>query len=121
MNNTTASNLFEALSSDIRLSLFRLLVKNAPGGLVAGDAARELGIPANNLSFHLKALVYSGLADVEKRGRFMLYRANIPLMLELIAYLTEECCSGDPAVCQKYRDASGVAEHYLPGRRGRGE
>lgn len=35
----------------------------------------------------------SGLLTVEQEGRFQRYRANIPLMLELIAYLTEECCA----------------------------
>ena len=66
-------------------------------------------------SFHLKAIVHSGLVDVEREGRFMRYRANIPLMLEIVAYLTEECCSGNPEACQRFRDAS-PARHILPGR-----
>ena len=36
MESKTAANIFEALSSEVRLDLFRLLVKNAPQGLVAG-------------------------------------------------------------------------------------
>lgn len=112
-----ASKIFEALSSDVRLDLFRLLVKNAPDGLVAGDIAKQLHIPSTNLSFHLKAVVQSGLVDVEREGRFMRYKANIPLMLDIIAYLTSECCSGNPAQCQKFRDASAVAPDVLPKRR----
>lgn len=54
MKTENASSLFEALSSDIRLEIFRLLVKHAPDGLVAGDIANQLNIPANNLSFHLE-------------------------------------------------------------------
>lgn len=116
MESKKASLIFEALSSDVRLDLFRLLVKNAPGGLVAGELAKQLGIPSTNLSFHLKAIVQSGLADVEREGRFMRYKANIPLMLDIIAYLTSECCANDPKQCQRFRDASAVAPGLLPKR-----
>ena len=115
MQTNQASKIFEALSSDVLLDIFRLLVRYAPGGLVQGDIARELGIPSTNLSFHLKAIVHSGLVDVEREGRFMRYKANIPLMLEIVAYLTEECCSGNPEACRRFRDAS-PARHILPGR-----
>ena len=115
MQTRQASKIFEALSSDVRLDLFRLLVRHAPEGLVQGDIARELDIPPTNLSFHLKAIVHSGLVDVEREGRFMRYKANIPLMLEIVGYLTEECCSGNPEACQRFRDASPV-KHILPPR-----
>ena len=114
MESKTAASIFEALSSEVRLDLFRLLVKNAPQGLVAGEIARQLDIPSTNLSFHLKAVVHSGLVTVEKEGRFMRYKASIPLMLEVIAYLTSECCSANPGECQRFRAASGVATGVLP-------
>lgn len=113
MKTKEACTIFETLSSCVRLELFRLLVKNGPDGLVAGDIATQLNIPATNLSFHLKALAHSGLADVEKEGRFMRYKANIPLMLEVIAYLTSECCAGRPEECQKFREASPVRSDVL--------
>lgn len=103
MKTSEATQIFEALSSGIRLELFRLLVKNAPDGLIAGDIARELNLPGNNLSFHLKALVHSGLCEVEREGRFLRYRANIKLMLQVVAYLTEECCSGNPDLCLEFK------------------
>ncbi|OXS29453.1 MULTISPECIES: helix-turn-helix domain-containing protein [unclassified Desulfovibrio] len=109
MQTKQATKIFEALSSDVRLDLFRLLVKHAPDGLVQGDIAKELDIPSTNLSFHLKAIVHSGLVDVEREGRFMRYKANIPLMLDIVGYLTEECCSGNPEACQRFRDASPVS------------
>mgnify|MGYP000879586860 CR=1 FL=1 len=121
MENRRASKIFEALSSDVRLDLFRLLVKNAPDGLVAGDIAKQLGVPSTNLSFHLKTIVQSGLVNVEREGRFMRYKASIPLMLDIIAYLTAECCSGDPAQCQAFRQASTVAPGILPERTTAGE
>ena len=114
MESKTAAKIFEALSSEVRLDLFRLLVKNAPQGLVAGEIARQLDIPSTNLSFHLKAVVHSGLVAVEKEGRFMRYKANIPLMLEVIAYLMAECCSANPGQCQSFRAASGILPGILP-------
>ena len=114
MKMKTATTIFEALTSEARLSVFRLLVKYAPDGLIAGDIARMLDIPRTNLSFHLKTIVHSGLASVEREGRNMRYKANIPLMLETIAYLTDECCSGNPDQCLSYRAASFVSPAVLP-------
>ena len=99
MEKKAAIAVFESLASSVRLDVFRLLVKNAPEGLVAGEIAAALELPATNLSFHLKALTQSGLLAVTQEGRFQRYRANLALMRELIAYLTEECCSGNPELC----------------------
>jgi DNA-binding transcriptional ArsR family regulator len=96
MNKSTAVNVFESLASGIRLDIFRLLVRAAPAGCVAGQIAAELNLPPTNLSFHLKALTQSGLLTVEQEGRYMRYRANIDLMNGLVNYLTAECCSGIP-------------------------
>ncbi len=94
MNAKTAASLFEVLTSETRLSIFRLLVKYAPSGLVAGEIGRMLGIPKTNLSFHLKTLVHGGLAAMEREGRNVRYRASIPLMREAVDFLTAECCTG---------------------------
>ncbi|WP_288907480.1 helix-turn-helix domain-containing protein [uncultured Desulfovibrio sp.] len=114
MKSTDAAQLFEALSSDVRLDIFRLLVKHAPEGLVAGEIAKNLNLPSTNLSFHLKAIVHTGLVRMEKEGRFSRYRANIPLMLEVIAYLTAECCSSHPEQCQSFRAVCAVPPGFLP-------
>jgi DNA-binding transcriptional ArsR family regulator len=115
METKTATTIFEALTSEARLAIFRLLVKYAPDGLVAGEIARMLDMPKTNLSFHLKALVHSGLAGMEREGRHTRYRANLPLMLETIAYLTAECCSGKPDQSLHFRAAGGVAPEFPPG------
>ena len=99
MDKTSATTVFESLASGIRLDVFRLLVRKGPEGLVAGEIACALDIPPTNLSFHLKALTQARLVTVEQEGRFQRYRANMPLMLDLIAYLTAECCAGDPGQC----------------------
>ena len=45
------------------------------------------------------------MVSVAQEGRFLRYRANLALMGELIAYLTEECCAGVPGQCAEVADA----------------
>ena len=99
MDKAIATSIFESLSSGIRLDVFRLLVKKGLDGMVAGEIATTLEVPPTNLSFHLKAMTYAGLVKVEQEGRFQRYRASLPLMLDMINYLTEECCSGQSQQC----------------------
>ncbi len=99
MNSHTAVPIFESLSSPVRLDIYRLLVKAGPDGLVAGRIAADLDLPASNASFHLKALTQSGLLAVTQEGRYLRYRAHMAVMAELIAFLTDECCQGQPALC----------------------
>jgi DNA-binding transcriptional ArsR family regulator len=93
MEKGAATTVLESLSSGVRLDVFRLLVKKGAEGMVAGEISTALAVPPTNLSFHLKALTQAGLLEAEQEGRYQRYRANIPLMLDLISYLTEECCS----------------------------
>ena len=106
--------VFESLSSGVRLDVYRLLVKKGADGMVAGEIATTLSIPPTNLSFHLKALTQAGMLTVTQEGRFQRYRANIPLMLDLIAYLTEECCAGHPEQCADLLSVSQCADALLP-------
>ena len=99
MDKKLATTIFESLASGVRLDIYRLLVKNAPNGLVAGEIAALLALPPTNLSFHLKALTHAGLLSVEQEGRYQRYRANLAIMQELIVYLTAECCTGHPEQC----------------------
>jgi DNA-binding transcriptional ArsR family regulator len=101
MEKELAVKVFESLSSGIRLDIYRLLVKAAPQGLVAGDIAATLAVPPTNLSFHLKALTHAQLVSVEQEGRYQRYRASMALMHDLIAYLTAECCAGHPEQCSE--------------------
>lgn len=105
METNSATKIFESLSSGVRLDAYRLLIKKGANGMVAGEIASTLDIPPTNLSFHLKALTQAGMLSVTQEGRFQRYRANIPLMLDLIAYLTDECCEGHPEQCADLRKA----------------
>ena len=114
MERQAATQIFESLSSGIRLDIYRLLIRQGLEGMVAGQIASALDIPANTASFHLKTMTQAGLLSVQQEGRFQRYRANVPLMLDLIAYLTEECCSGNPEQCIGLRAVSKYPPEVLP-------
>lgn len=99
MNKQSAILVFESLASGVRLDVYRLLVKQGPQGMVAGEISSTLEVPPTNLSFHLKALAQARLVSVVQEGRFQRYRANLALMQELITFLTAECCAGHPEQC----------------------
>jgi len=99
MRKNVAVTVFESLSSGVRLDAYRLLVRKGMDGMVAGEIAAALDVPPTNLSFHLKAMAQASLVIVRQEGRFQRYRANLPLMRELIGYLTDECCAGNPERC----------------------
>lgn len=99
MEQDQAIKVFESLASGVRLDIYRLLMREGPAGLVAGEISTTLDVPPTNLSFHLKALTHAGLLSVTAEGRYQRYRANLALMRELIDYLTAECCAGHPEEC----------------------
>jgi arsenate reductase len=87
-----------ALAQETRLSVFRLLVQTGEAGLPAGQIAKALAIPNATLSFHLKELANAGLVRSRQESRFLYYRADFQAMGALLAYLTENCCAGQPCV-----------------------
>lgn len=99
MENKEAVNALAALAQDSRLAVFRLLVRNAPEGLTAGVIGEQLELPAPTLSFHLKTLAQAGLVTTVQEGRFVRYRAEMPGINALIAFLTEDCCGGNSQRC----------------------
>jgi DNA-binding transcriptional ArsR family regulator len=93
MKSKDAVAALGALAHELRLSVFRELVKRGPEGYTPGDLIAKLGIPAPTLSFHLKELQRAGLVDVRRDGRFLYYSANFATMHGLVDFLTEKCCS----------------------------
>ncbi|MDZ7865981.1 MAG: helix-turn-helix domain-containing protein [Acidovorax sp.] len=114
MDKIAATSVFESLSSPVRLDVFRLLVKQGPAGMVAGEIASALDLPPTNLSFHLKAMTHASLLTVEQEGRYQRYRTNISVMVEVIAYLTAECCAGNPGQCVELSGPTGCGEVVAP-------
>lgn len=113
METKTAVTALAALAQESRLAVFRALVQAGPLGLAAGRIAELLGVPPSSLSFHLKELAHAGLVDATPQGRFVIYTARYAQMNALVAFLTENCCGGNPCtpVCSP---ACAVEEKEIP-------
>jgi ArsR family transcriptional regulator len=96
MESPDAVAALAALAHQSRLATFRLLVQAGPEGLAASKIAESLDIPASSLSFHLKELAHANLVVSRQQGRFVIYAARFDVMSGLLAFLTENCCGGDP-------------------------
>ena len=68
MRKNVAVTVLETLSSGVRLDAYRLRVRKAMDGLVAGEIAAKLDVPPTNLSFHPKAMTQAGRVTVEQRA-----------------------------------------------------
>lgn len=88
-----------SLAQPIRLRVFRILVKAGETGRCAGDLSRELDVPKNTLSFHLKELTNANLITAERNGRSIIYRPSEEGIRDLMQFLTEDCCQGRPELC----------------------
>lgn len=99
MEKTTAVAALAALAQENRLDVFRLLIEAGKDGLPAGRIADRLGLAPNTLSFHFDRLRTAGIVTVRREGRSMIYSARFEVMNELLGYLTDTCCAGDPAKC----------------------
>jgi ArsR family transcriptional regulator len=90
---------FAALAQSTRLDTFRLLVKNEPDGVAAGELARAVGVPQNTMSSHLAILARAGLIIGERRSRSIIYRANLKTFQNLTLFMVQDCCGGSPELC----------------------
>lgn len=88
-----------ALAQSTRLDVFRLLVKNEPDGLAAGDIAKTLAVPHNTMSSHLAILLRANLVSSERESRSIVYRANLSMLEAVVLYLMKDCCGGKPDLC----------------------
>jgi DNA-binding transcriptional ArsR family regulator len=96
MEMKEAVKALAALAHDSRLAIYRLLVQAGPEGLPAGQLAEMMQIPPSSLSFHLKELVHADLLVSQQSGRFVIYTAKYTSMNELLSFMTENCCGGNP-------------------------
>jgi DNA-binding transcriptional ArsR family regulator len=62
----------------------------------AGAIGEKLELPPATLSFHLAHLARAGLVTQVQAGRFVIYSADDGNMIELVGFLTENCCGGKP-------------------------
>jgi ArsR family transcriptional regulator len=99
MESNHAVDALSALAQTTRLAAFRLLVRHEPDGLPAGDIAEALETPPNTMSAHLAILARAGLVSGERRGRSIIYRADLDGFRALSLFLLKDCCAGSPDVC----------------------
>jgi DNA-binding transcriptional ArsR family regulator len=94
-----AVNALGALAHETRLSVFRMLVKAGPEGMIAGAIAEALAVPPSTMSHHLATLERAGLIRSERESRLIRYRADYQGMRRLLTFLMQDCCQGAPELC----------------------
>lgn len=94
--------MFASLAQGTRLDVFLLLVEAGQAGVTAGEIAKRLDVPPSSLTHHLNDLKAAGLADRARNHRQMIYTARMPMMQELIFFMTRNCCGGEPERCSPY-------------------
>jgi DNA-binding transcriptional ArsR family regulator len=99
MDSSAAILALAALAQPTRLDVFRKLVTREPGGLAAGDIAKELAVPHNTMSSHLSILERALLVSSQRQGRSIVYRANLATLQSMTLFLLQDCCGGEPALC----------------------
>jgi DNA-binding transcriptional ArsR family regulator len=88
-----------ALAHETRLSVFRMLVKAGPAGMIAGAIAEHCSVPPSTMSHHLATLERAGLVQSTRESRLIHYRADFPGMRRLLTFLMQDCCQGMPEMC----------------------
>jgi ArsR family transcriptional regulator, arsenate/arsenite/antimonite-responsive transcriptional repressor / arsenate reductase (thioredoxin) len=87
MERNRAAPAFATLGHPGRLDVFRLLMRFAPQGVRPTEIAASLELKQNTLSHHLADLTASGLVQVERQGRSLLYSVDLDVTEDLIGYL----------------------------------
>lgn len=94
MKLTEAANALKELGHPTRLGIYRELVKAGHAGLPVGEIQKRLSIPSSTLSHHIAALLSVDLVRQERQGRILCCQPCYERLEALLAFLTEECCSG---------------------------
>lgn len=98
MDDAEAVDALGALAQRTRLEIVRFLVRQGREGASAGDIAEAVGAAPSRASFHLATLERAGLVLGERVSRRIVYRVDFERLGELVAFLLEDCCAGDPIV-----------------------
>lgn len=98
-DDTDTLRKLSALGHPTRLSAFKLLMRAGSIGLSAGAISGTLAIAPSLASNHLQILLDAGLIEGQRRGRNMVYTANVAAVSALIGALVHDCCDGHPQLC----------------------
>ena len=96
MKSSNAIAALKALAHPRRLEIYRVLVQAGAGGMTVGALQTQTRHAAATLSNHLNALRHAGLVSDRRDGRNIWCGADYARMNALLAYLTENCCAGEP-------------------------
>jgi len=94
MELDTAARVLKELRHATRLGIYRTLIKAGHQGMPVGELQQQLAVPASTLSHHLSSLMAVSLVRQERQGRTLFCHACYDNLGALIAFLTDECCSG---------------------------
>lgn len=68
--------------------------------MLAGEIADVLNVKQNTMSSNLSVLSQAGLLQSKREGRSIRYSIDFDNLGELLSFLMEDCCGGDPKACQ---------------------
>ena len=94
MKTKDAIRGYAALSTEVRVSILKLLAKAGTEGLAAGEIARKLNMPHNSLSQQMSVLVAAGLVYQKRESRNVFYRIDFGGIRSLIRFLAVDCIGG---------------------------
>ena len=99
MDDFAAEVVLSALAHRVRLQIFRALMAAGRQGMVHGELATATSLPLSNLSFHLSKLEAAGLVTSARNGRTVSYSVETEAVRDVLSFLTEDCCAGQPEAC----------------------
>ena len=88
-----------ALGNDLRLGVFRFVIRVGKDGCPAGEIAQALEVAPSTLSGHLAVLQRCGLLTSRRDRQRIIYAVDPDEVRALTAFLLEDCCQGQPELC----------------------
>ena len=116
MKERQALMSFAALSQETRLHIVRMLVVAGPNGMAAGAVAEKADVSPSNVSFHLKELERAGLISQQRESRSIVYTASYEALADLVRFLMEDCCAGNPEICAPAREVAACCSPSAEGQ-----
>ena len=92
-----AATILAKIGNPTRLRIVRLLVRAGDDGLAVGNIQKALGIPGSTLTHHIAHLKSAGVIHQQRHQATLICTMEYEVLQELVAYLTEECCSDQAA------------------------
>jgi ArsR family transcriptional regulator len=92
------ADMLAAMGAEPRLRIMRLLLSTHPKGMVVGEIMAALATSPSTLSHHLDKLKNERLVTVERHGTFLRFRANVPVLRDLLQFFCAECCTRNAVI-----------------------